>query len=81
VAVSFENDIKPLFRAIDIDHMKRLGFLLDDYSYMSDSTNNHQNAQKTLDQLSSHKMPPHGPFWSQDKLDLFSQWISDGYKP
>lgn len=33
--ISFAADIKPLFRAIDISHMKRLGVALDDYSYMS----------------------------------------------
>ena len=31
MAVSFSNDIKPMFREIDIDHMKVYGVHLDDY--------------------------------------------------
>ena len=33
--VSFAADVKPLFRDIDISHMKRFGVKLDDYTYMS----------------------------------------------
>jgi hypothetical protein len=43
--VSFKNDIKPLFRPIDVDHMKRYGVVLDDYAYMSDGTGDHANAR------------------------------------
>ena len=32
---SFLSDIKPLFRAVDISHMKRFGVELDRYTYMS----------------------------------------------
>jgi hypothetical protein len=46
--VSFAKDIKPLLRPIDIQHMKPLGVLLDDYAYMSDATDNHANAQGGL---------------------------------
>lgn len=35
--VSFEKDIKPLFRQIDIEHMGKHNILLDNYSYMSDA--------------------------------------------
>ena len=38
MAVSFSKDIKPLFREVDIDHMKVHGVNLDDYQYMSDAT-------------------------------------------
>ncbi|HWZ78324.1 MAG TPA: hypothetical protein VNX87_17405 [Candidatus Sulfotelmatobacter sp.] len=34
--VSFERDIRPLFRQIDIDHMNKHDVLLDNYTYMSD---------------------------------------------
>ena len=34
--VSFESDIRPLFRQIDIDHMNKHKVLLDNYTYMSD---------------------------------------------
>ena len=42
--VSFAGQIAPMFREIDIVHMRPLGVLLDNYSYMSDSANNHANA-------------------------------------
>ena len=47
--VSFAGDIKPLFRAIDISHMKSAGVKLDDYTYMSDPS----HANKVLATLSS----------------------------
>src|SRR5512143_584555 len=37
--VSFSADIKPLFRSIDISHMKPFGVELDDYTYMSETGN------------------------------------------
>ena len=35
MAVSFQNDILPLFTQTDIQHMKGMGVLLSDYGYMS----------------------------------------------
>jgi hypothetical protein len=78
--VSFKNDIQPLFRKIDVDHMKPAGVLLDDYAYMSDASNNHKHAQAVIDTLTSQSMPPGGPFWSQPMLDLFKKWMADGYR-
>jgi hypothetical protein len=80
--VSFAADIKPLFRAIDISHMKPAGVKLDDYAYMS----NPDNANTVLAALSPHdgkppKMPPGGPYWTADRLALFAQWQKDGYQP
>jgi Ferritin-like len=80
MAVSFAKDVLPLFRTIDVDHMKPLGVVLDDYAYMSDATDDHANAKAVLDVLKKHRMPPGGPFWTQAQLDLFSKWMSDGYK-
>lgn len=84
--VSFAMDIKPLFRLIDIAHMKPHGVKLDDYQYMSDPTNNYQNAQRVQDALAPQEvnppeMPPGGPYWSQDQLALFGKWRTDGYQP
>jgi hypothetical protein len=79
-AVSFERDIKPLFRQIDIDHMSGMDVMLDDYEYMSDE----QNAQAVLDFLNGTRqpqMPPGGPFWSNDQLGILSRWIEGGRKP
>jgi hypothetical protein len=80
--VSFAVDIKPLFRAIDIAHMKPFGVELDDYTYMS----NPGNADAVLATLSPHdgeppSMPPDGPYWTAPQLALFVQWQTEGYRP
>ena len=80
--VSFAIDIKPLFRDIDIQHMKSFGIELDDYTYMSNPT----NANSVLGTLSPKNseppsMPPGGPYWTADQLALFVQWQKDGYQP
>jgi hypothetical protein len=80
--VSFAADIKPLFRAVDISHMKRFDVELDDYTYMS----NANNANRVLANLSPHNgqppsMPPGGPYWTETQLALFAQWQKNGYQP
>ena len=80
--VSFAADIKPLFRDVDIDHMRSFGVNLDDYSYMSDPS----NADAVLSTLTPTgnqppSMPPGGPYWTQAQLALFAQWQQDGYQP
>ena len=80
--VSFATDIKPLFREVDISHMKRFGVQLDDYSYMS----NPNNASAVLANVSPHdgeppSMPPGGPYWTAAQLALFARWQKDGYQP
>ena len=80
--VSFAADIKPLFRAVDVTHMKRFGVKLDDYAYMS----NPDNANIVLARLSPRNgeppsMPHGGPYWTADQLALFAQWQKDGYQP
>ncbi len=80
--VSFSADIKPLFRAIDVSHMKSYGVELDNYTYMSIP----DNANHVLASLSPHDgelptMPPGGPYWTAPQLKLFVQWQTDGYTP
>jgi hypothetical protein len=80
--VSFSADIKPLFRAIDVAHMRPFSVELDDYTYMS----NPDNASRVLATLSPHdgeppSMPPGGPYWSTAQLALFEQWQNGGYQP
>ena len=82
--VSFARDIRPLFRSVDIEHMKGMDILLDDYKYMSDPAGGHQNAQRVYDSLTGKtepRMPPNGPYWAKDQLDLFENWMKEGYKP
>ena len=80
--VSFARDIRPLFRDVDISHMRSLDVKLDDYSYMSDPG----NAKRVLATLSPHNgeppsMPPGGPYWTPSQLSLFVQWEKEGYQP
>jgi hypothetical protein len=83
MAVSFAADIKPLFRSIDVQHMKLRQVLLDDYGYMSDPAGDHQNATQVLAYLTGTppRMPPGGPYWSDAQLALYAQWMSDGFQP
>jgi hypothetical protein len=85
VLVSFAKDILPLFRAMDIAHMKPAGVNLDDYTYMSDPANNYANAERVQESLSPQNggppgMPPGGPYWTAEQLALFAKWRSDGYQ-
>lgn len=80
--VSFVSDIKPMFRVIDIEHMKAYDVKLDDYTFMS----NPEIADRMLASLSPHDgepptMPPGGPYWTETQLALFAQWQKDGYQP
>ena len=79
--VSFARDIGPLFRTIDIQHMKPFGVMLDDYTYMSSAADDHSNAKAVFDQLSSQAMPPGGPFWTDAQMALFTKWMTDGFQP
>jgi hypothetical protein len=71
--VSFANDIKPLFTEVDKDHME---FMFDLWSYKHVK----DNADDILDSVSNGRMPPNNP-WSQDKVDLFKQWVAGGCQP
>lgn len=79
--VSFEKNIKPMFRPIDVEHMKVYNMPLDDYAYMSDPSNDHGNARSVEETLKDQSMPPGGPYWNEQQLALYSQWKSDGYQP
>ena len=79
--VSFERDIRSMFRPIDVEHMSKHNIFLDDYTYMSDPSGDHGNAQAVEDTLTQQSMPPGGPYWSAQQLDLYKQWRSDGYLP
>jgi hypothetical protein len=76
---SFAVDIKPLFRALDVTHMKGGGVLLDDYTYMSQPANA-QNVYDHLTGTASPQMPPGNP-WPQNQIDLFKKWMDEGLKP
>lgn len=69
-----------------MSHMKPFGVMLDDYTYMSDPANNHQNAEQVQENLSSQNvdppaMPPGGPYWTAEQLAVLTKWCTDGYQP
>jgi len=68
--LSFERDIKPLFRTKDRDSMIR-AFDLFDYADVV------QHADAILGSLRSGRMPCDGA-WPADQLDTLQQWINTG---
>ena len=70
---SFAKDIRPLFRAKDINAMNK-AFDLSDY----DDVRSHADA--ILGKVSAGSMPCDGP-WPQDQVDLFRRWVEEGLKP
>lgn len=79
-APSFETDIAPLFREVDVEHMNdQVGFDLCDYGNMK------SNAQTVYDRLTDpdSPMPPKdsgGP-WPSDQIGLFKAWMDGGCQP
>ena len=79
-APGFENDIRPLFTDVDVEHMEdQVGFDLCDYDNMK------SNAQTVYKRLTdpNRPMPPKdsgGP-WPQSQIDLFQAWIAGGCQP
>lgn len=69
-ALSFEKDIKPLFRDSDREAMLQ-AFDLFDYDDVSD------NADKIVGSLRSGQMPCDGP-WPDAQVQTLQQWIDAG---
>jgi hypothetical protein len=82
--LSFERDIRPLFRTIDINHMFPFGVFLVDYAYMGDPSDDYRNARRVFERLTgtvTPRMPPGGPVWTADMLLSYEQWMADGFLP
>jgi hypothetical protein len=73
MALSFANDIRPLFRDEDIGCMTSMGVPLDDAAWMCVPA----NAQTVYAAVANGSMPPDDP-WSKERIDLFKQWIDAG---
>jgi len=85
MTTSYGTDILPMFRPGDIACMSPKGVRLGDASWMCDPAADddfadYANARRVFAALSSGFMPP-GHKWSQDRLDTYSSWISDGFQP
>jgi hypothetical protein len=76
---SFERDILPLFRPVDIEHMAAHGVQLDDYAYMSEP----ENAERVYQSIQAKRMPPpeDGATWPQDQVRRLREWIDAGRRP
>ena len=72
-STSFAKDIRPLFRAKDINSMKK-DFDLSSY----DDVRSHADA--ILGKVAAGSMPCDGA-WPQAQVELFRRWIEDGLKP
>ena len=68
--VSFEKDIKPLFREKDRDSMRRF---FDLWSY----TDVVAHSTAISKQLADGNMPCDGP-WPAQQVDLFKRWVEQG---
>jgi hypothetical protein len=75
VPLSFTKDIRPLFREIDIDHMKGVGGF--DLSKLEDVR---ARADRILQRLAAGTMPPDKP-WPADRVAKFQNWIGEGMQP
>jgi hypothetical protein len=73
---NFANDIRPLFREVDIDHMKRHQLDLSRYDEVR------MRAQDIVSRLSNGTMPPPPDTpWSCDQVQHFQDWIDQGMQP
>ena len=70
---SFAKDIRPLFRAKDINSMKK-AFDLGSYDDVR------SNADAILGRVSAGSMPCDGP-WPVEQVDVFRRWVEEGMKP
>jgi hypothetical protein len=80
MAVSFAQDIRPLFTDMDVAHMRRLLVKLDDFDYMRKPG----HAEHILKTVSSGRMPPRRSgedTWSPETVQLFRDWMAGGYQP
>jgi hypothetical protein len=56
-SVSFERDIRPLFRDVDIDHMEGMGVLLADHTWMAGPFWSEEQLKKLADWMKGGYLP------------------------
>jgi hypothetical protein len=91
MTVSFESDIKRLFRNRDQNCMAGPNHRIDlrSYSFMSnpDGDENfadHATARRVYRALqpdADPRMPFDGAYWNDEQMALFKQWMDDGFLP
>ena len=71
--VSYAKDIRPLFRAKDVNSMRRV-FDLANYDDVR------ANAKPILGRLTNGSMPCDGE-WPTERVEMFRNWMYGGYNP
>ena len=82
MALSFATDIKPVFTAMDQDHMLNQQGMFDLWSY--DDVKTPENAKAIHDAVEAGRMPPPTsgePRWTEEKVAKLQQWIDEGCAP
>ena len=75
-SLSFARDIRPLFREIDVDHMKRANLDLSDYATVK------AKARAIEQAVAEGSMPPRpDPPWSAEMVTTLKAWIDEGCPP
>ena len=79
MALSYARDIKPMFTAMDQDHMLNQQGMFDLWDYNDVKT----NAANILKVVKSGRMPPPGeePRWTPEMVQKFQDWINQNYPP
>jgi len=74
MAVSFANDIAPMFKPFDVNMAWRFGLTTYD-----DVKANAMLIYSRMTNLSSPMPPPPYPPFTAEQIALFNQWMLDGY--
>jgi hypothetical protein len=73
--VSFEHDIRPLFRdSPDVDSMQAYGLDLSSYQDVK------SRASAIYERLTDGSMPCDEP-WPEERIALFKRWMDEGMAP
>jgi hypothetical protein len=85
MTICFAKDILPMFRPVDISCMTPKGVHLGDAQWMCEAAGNHGfddhgNARRVFAALSAGFMPP-GHKWPKDQVDIFANWMTEGFQP
>ena len=80
MALSFASDIRPMFTAMDQDHMLNQIGLFDLWNYSDVKS----NAPAILNAVQSGSMPPSDsgePPWTPGQVAKFKQWMDENSPP
>jgi hypothetical protein len=75
---SFQRDIRPLFRDVDVEHMNDNGLDLSDYDQVKNNSDEILKRVSSKDDNVRMPLPPDDP-WTPQQVALFQQWINDNY--